>query len=168
MKRKSIEWTGAHRRHAEARVMELDAINRRSGFVGVYMAHLFTEDHPIDSEERFRAVLDCAPRAHRLGHDRIDREVMLVHRLATAKPEVLEMIEQACVDHARVVAKLATGQYVRESGERFYVYLRKMAEASKNWQPDRESAQFIAALPGLCELGPRIVKVAKRSIRRAR
>lgn len=112
----SNDWTKAHERAValvllnEARTLLLDgdperardAANEATGVLGG------GRDHAGTSAER------CVDVAVSLGLSggRILRRVCA---LATATPEALAMIDAADKDHARVVRKLASGRYVRET-----------------------------------------------------
>lgn len=67
----------------------------------------WTEAHAdVANERSFELAVAAA---------RIEREVALVHALATASPEVRAQIDAARADHTRVIAKLATGRWMRSA-----------------------------------------------------
>lgn len=128
MAKKPIEWTERHQQEALRRIYEIAAEQIGAGrYDGDKFGEL-TED--AQREDWWRRAL----REMRLDAARIDREVALVHSLATATPEVRAMVEAARVDHVRVVGKLATGRWVRETS----VGVRRGKATNKQWRKVRD------------------------------
>ncbi len=108
----AIKWTEAHRPVAYIRSLEIATELVHASGIGVRAPGLILAAHASPLfESAWRAELAAAG----LDAARINREVALVHALATASPETRAMIEAARADAARIIGKLATGRYVRET-----------------------------------------------------
>lgn len=138
--KKPIKWTTKHKREA------LRFILRRCDVVAATgplqsAGRIQIGPRHFEDERALRRTLASMGMGAPAG-DRIDREVALVHALATASPEVHSMIKDACADHERIVAKLATGRFMRVS----FVELHDRDDRRINaWDDDKRERRFAHA-----------------------